>query len=206
MPHSSETVGAIFAALSKAQAQIQNPTKNAVNPHFKSKYTTLDEGLNVAREALTAVGLCIHQRTFMEGNLVMLETILGHTSGEWLSSYYPVIAAPFKPQDGISSLTYARRAALFAAVGIAGEDDDGNAANKAGLIEAPPKKEEPKIDVDQLYKDMKEDLNLCATIGDLDDWAELYRPQKNLLKKAQQVEITSNFNSIKEKFKETANV
>jgi hypothetical protein len=204
MNNASETVGAIFAALAKAQADIQNPTKNAINPHFKSKYTTLDEGLNVAREALTAVGICIYQRTFLDGNLLMLETVLGHTSGEWLSSYYPVIGAPFKPQDGLSSVTYARRAALFAAVGIAGEDDDGNTANKAGVIEAPVKKV-PEVDLAALYNDMLDDLHACVTTQDLEEWADLYRPQKPLLRRSQQTELTTNFNSLKEKFKEIEN-
>ena len=129
-PFQSESVGAIFTALAKAQAAIQNPTKNATNPHFKSKYATLDEGLNVVREALSEVGICVFQRTYIVDNMVILETVLGHSSGEWLSSNYPVIAFPYKPQDGLSSLTYARRGALFAAVGIAGEDDDGNTSNK----------------------------------------------------------------------------
>ena len=204
MQNSSETVGSIFSALAKAQAEIQNPTKNAINPHFKSKYTTLDEGLNVAREALTAVGICIYQRTYMDGNLLMLETILGHSSGEWLSSAYPVIGTPFKPQDGLSSVTYALRAALFAAVGIAGEDDDGNTANKAGVIEVPLRKV-PEVDLEALYKDMKEDLDACLSIEELEDWADLYRPQKPLLKKSQQTEVTNLFNSLKEKFKEIQN-
>lgn len=116
-PFQSETVGTIFKALAAAQKEIQNPAKNAKNTHFKSTYTTLDEGLNVTREALSAVEIAVFQRTYMTDSLLMLETVLGHASGEWLCSHYPVITVPYKPQDGLSALTYARRGALFAAVG-----------------------------------------------------------------------------------------
>jgi hypothetical protein len=201
MQTTSETVSAIFAALGQAQATMPNPRKNAINPRFGSGYSTLDEGLNVAKAALSAVGICIIQTTYMDGTILMLETKLGHTSGEWIASHYPVIGAPFKPQEGLSSLTYARRAALFTLVGIAGEDDDdGNAANKVGVIEAPKKEPEPELSEDavtELFSDMTIDLDNCQTIQDLDDWAELYRPQKHLLKKTQQVEVTSRFNKRK---------
>lgn len=201
MTDASPTVGKIFSALAKAQAAISNPAKNKINPRFGSTYSTLDEGLNVVREALTSVEICVIQTTYMQDNLLMLETKLGHSSGEWISSHYPVIGAPFKPQDGLASMTYARRAALFAIVGIAGEDDDGNAANKAGNIpDTTPKQSEPEIDENQqaeLFADMTLDLGKCETLLDLDEWAELYRPQKPLLKKSQQVEVTAKFNELK---------
>jgi hypothetical protein len=210
MQTTSESVGTIFAALAKAQGIMQNPRKNAINPRFGSAYSTLDEGLNVAREALASVDVCIIQTTYMQDHLLMLETRLGHSSGEWISSHYPVIGTPFKPQDGLASLTYARRAALFALVGIAGEDDDGNAANKAGMIQLPTpaveeKKEISDEEIMKLYNDMTSDLNSCQTMEDLDDWAELYRPQKQLLRKEQQIEITSIFTKVKATLKEENN-
>lgn len=208
MNNQSDTVGFIFTALGQAQATMPNPRKNAINPRFGSGYSTLDEGLNVAREALSAVGICIIQTTYMDGGLLMLETKLGHTSGEWISSYYPVIGTPFKPQDGLSSLTYARRAALFALIGIAGEDDDGNAANKAGSIEAPKKEDEPEVPDDErleLLTDMKLDLNKCESLSDLNDWAELYKPQKALLRQKEQKEVTEAFNKRKSELKEENN-
>ena len=70
-PFQSDSVGAIFKALAEAQAQIQNPTKNAKNNHFKSAYTTLDEGLNVIREALSAVEIAVFQRTYMTDSLLI---------------------------------------------------------------------------------------------------------------------------------------
>lgn len=200
MQNSSPTVGFIFTDLAKAQAAISNPTKNKINPRFGSAYSTLDEGLNVVRDALTLFGMCVIQTTYMDAGLLMLRTTLGHNSGEWISSDYPVIGTPFKPQDGLASMTYARRAALFAMVGIAGEDDDGNTANKS-TIEAPAQKEPaPEISSDEqdiLLDDMRLDLKACKTADDLDDWVELYKPQKILLRQSQQKEITEIFNSVK---------
>lgn len=189
-------VGTIFAALAKAQASIQNPIKNASNPHFKSRYSTLDEGLNVARDALSAVGIAIFQRTYVIDNLLMLETVLGHESGESLSSHYPVIAIPYKPQDGMSCLTYARRAALFAAVGIAGEDDDGNTAQKATTIEHKPKVD-TKASTDLLTK-MKADLVQCKTTEDLGIWTAVNRENKAKLSISDQAIIVREYKNVAE--------
>lgn len=197
MPHpfQSESVGAIFAALSKAQAEIQNPSKNATNPHFKSKYSTLDEGLNVIREALSAVGICVFQRTYIVDSIVILETVLGHSSGEWLSSNYPVIAMPYKPQDGLSSLTYARRGALFAAVGIAGEDDDGNQANKAGSIAKPQKEAVSEEESAKILSEMIDGLNKCKNAEDLTIWHATNKNVKHKLVLTDQAAIVRQYNA-----------
>lgn len=211
MQTQSETVGFIFTALSQAQATMPNPRKNAINPRFGSGYTTTDEVLNVAREHLSAVGICIIQTTYMDGGLLMVETKLGHTSGEWIASHYPVIGTPFKPQDGLSSLTYARRAALCALIGIAGEDDDdGNTANKAGEIAVPVVEKEPEpglseAEQDDLYQTMTNDLETVETLDDLADWSDVYKPQKELLRFSQQKEVVAAFNKRKAQLKEENN-
>ena len=129
--NTSETINEIAAALAKAQAGIQNPAKESENPHFKSRYADLSSGLNAVRPTLAANGIAIIQATGMEGDLMMLETRLVHVSGQWIGSIYPVCRFPTKQQEAGSALTYARRYALFALVGIAGEDDDGNEASKS---------------------------------------------------------------------------
>ena len=60
-PFQSESVGAIFTALAKAQAAIQNPTKNATNPHFKSTYASLPQILSEVKPILNDVGLVLTQ-------------------------------------------------------------------------------------------------------------------------------------------------
>ena len=199
-PFQSDTVGAVFTALAEAQKTIQNPTKNAKNSHFKNTYTTLDEGLNVVREALSAVGLCVFQRTYMTDTVLMLETVLGHSSGEWLASHYPVISIPYKPQDGLAALTYARRGALFAAVGIAGEDDDGNTANKATTITTV--KENPASK--DLLQSMTHELHKCKTHEDLAVWTVSNKDNKARLTLTDQALIVSEYKQIQKMINEEA--
>jgi hypothetical protein len=139
-------IDAISAALAKAQGQMANPSKGAVNPHFKSQYADLSAGLNAIRAALSANGIAIVQQTRMNDDMLMLHTMLSHASGQWIGSLWPVVKLPAAPQVIGSALTYARRYTLFALAGIAGEndDDDGNAASRKDEDEG------PLIDADQL--------------------------------------------------------
>lgn len=133
----SETIGKISDALAKAQSILKNPVKDAVNPHFRNNYATLDAGLNVVREALSKHSIALIQATRVDGDILILETRLAHSSGEWFEAEYPACRFPAKPQEMGSAMTYAKRYALFSFVGIAGEDDDdGNAAN-ANTVSAP---------------------------------------------------------------------
>lgn len=134
----SERIDAVSAALAKAQGQIENPSKSALNPHFKSQYADLSAGLNAIRAALSANNLAVVQTTRMRDDMLMLHTMLAHGSGQWIASEWPVVKLPSPPQAIGSALTYARRYTLFALVGIAGEDDDddGNAASGREGIDA----------------------------------------------------------------------
>lgn len=205
-PYQTDTVGLIYKALAEAQREIQNPVNNARNSHFKSTYTTLDEVLNVCREALSQVGIGIFQRTYMADGILMLETVLGHSSGEQLASHYPVISVPFKPQDGLSALTYARRGALCAAVGIAGEDDDGNAAQKATVINT--KKPEPPAAEPQnsskLLDEMTSGLEDCNTESELAVWTLANKANKRNLTLADQAVITKFYKQVQDRIKEQA--
>lgn len=203
-PFQSDTVGAIFCDLAKAQKTIQNPAKNAKNTHFKNTYTTLDEGLNVVREALSAVNICVFQRTYMTDTLLMLETVLGHSSGEWLASHYPVIAVPYKPQDGLSALTYARRGALFAAVGIAGEDDDGNAANKATTIATTKSIVDDNVSA-ALLAEMMAGLQSCQNEEELNVWTLSNKSNKSNLTLTDQALITRAYKQTMDRLKEQTN-
>jgi hypothetical protein len=131
MMQTSETIEAIAAALAKAQGEILNPAKEAENPHFRSHYADLSAGINAVRSCLSKNAIAFTQATHLDGDVLMMETRLVHSSGQWIASIFPVCRFPAKPQEVGSAMTYARRYALFALVGIAGEDDDGEAANKA---------------------------------------------------------------------------
>jgi hypothetical protein len=136
MQRSSETIGAIAAALAKAQAELTNPEKalvatiRASHPRDQDqtfRYAALSSGLDIVRKALGGHEIATVQTTAIdnEAGLIRLTTTLAHSSGEWLSSEWPVcpIGDTATPRRMGSALTYARRYALFTLVGIAGEDD-----------------------------------------------------------------------------------
>jgi hypothetical protein len=136
MQRSSDTIGAIAAALAKAQAELTNPEKaliatiRASSPREKDqtfRYAALSSGLDIVRKALGGHEIATVQTTAIdkEAGLIRLTTTLAHSSGEWLSSEWPVcpVSETATPRRMGAALTYARRYALFTLVGIAGEDD-----------------------------------------------------------------------------------
>ena len=136
MQRASETIGAIAAALAKAQAELTNPEKSltatirASHPRDRDqtfRYAALSSGLDIVRKTLGGHEIATVQTTAIdhEAGLIRLTTTLAHASGEWLSSEWPVcpIAETAAPRRMGAALTYARRYALFTLVGIAGEDD-----------------------------------------------------------------------------------
>jgi hypothetical protein len=130
----SETIGALAAALAKAQGEISPATMDRTAKITQTagyKYATLTSLWESARTALSANGLAVTQVTDFDtnGDIVLLTTLL-HSSGEWISGVYPIRTADTKPQTLGSALTYARRYALGALVGLTSDDDDdGTAAN-----------------------------------------------------------------------------
>ena len=136
MQRCSESVGALAAALAKAQAAIANPEKSLtatiVSPFPREgsrtfRYAPLSSGLDLVRKCLGQREIATVQTTAIEPavGMVNLTTMLAHASGEWIASDWPVcsVAETAHPQRMGAALTYARRYALFTLVGIAGEDD-----------------------------------------------------------------------------------
>ena len=121
----SESIGNLATALSAAQGKITGALKDSENPFFKSKYADLASVWDACRTALSENGLAVIQTTTAEDTL---RTILVHKSGEWIEGYLKIKAKDESPQAQGSGLTYARRYALAAIVGIAQVDDDANAA------------------------------------------------------------------------------
>lgn len=128
---SSESITTIMPALLKARGAFKAAVKDGKNPHFQSKYVTLDAAIAAVNDALLANDVLLIQPTRVEDSRTILETRLIHASGEWIGGEYTVHAVKNDPQGEGSALTYARRYALMALVGIAPEDDDGNAATAA---------------------------------------------------------------------------
>jgi len=127
----SDQLDALGAALSKAQAAIKVAAKDANNPFFKSQYADLPAVWAACQKALTDNGLSFTQVPDFDDANAWLETMILHSSGQWISGRYPVRPVKNDPQGMGSAMTYARRYALAAMVGVVAgdEDDDGNAAS-----------------------------------------------------------------------------
>jgi len=136
MQRSSNKIGALAAALAKAQAEITNPEKSLTatiqSPFPREgqrtfRYASLSSGLEIVRKCLGQHEIATVQATAIDRDtgLVKLTTTLVHASGEWMSSDWPVcpVGDTVAPHRMGAALTYARRYALFTLVGIAGEDD-----------------------------------------------------------------------------------
>lgn len=124
----SENIAELAAALSKAQANITGALKDSANPFFKSKYADLASCWDACRKQLTDNGLSVIQTTDIVSDTVVVRTTLAHSSGQWISGVLPVKAKDDGPQAQGSGITYARRYALAAIVGLAQIDDDAEAA------------------------------------------------------------------------------
>ena len=124
----SEQINELAAALSKAQASITGALKDSANPFFKSKYADLASCWDACRKQLTDNNLSVIQTTDIVLDTVVVRTTLAHSSGQWISGILPVRAKDESPQAQGSGITYARRYALAAMVGLAQIDDDAEAA------------------------------------------------------------------------------
>ena len=118
----------LFAAIAAAQGEVENATKNAQNPHFKSRYADLAEVLNTVRPVFAAHKLAITQSTEYDGTLVSVTTCIGHASNGYITNTAACVPAKSDAQAIGSASTYLRRYSLAAMAGVAQEDDDGNAA------------------------------------------------------------------------------
>ncbi len=125
----SNTIKELAAALAKFQSTVPNVGKDGMNPYFKSKYATLENTISTVRADLAKNGLSFSQFPTGENELA---TILMHSSGEYIKATAKMSPKDNTPQGQGSAITYLRRYALSAILGIATEDDDdGNAASTA---------------------------------------------------------------------------
>jgi hypothetical protein len=117
----SETTGALSDAIAKAQAEIKNPPKNKINPHFKSRYADLPAILETILPIYAKFGIALMQGTTVSDTGIILTTRISFKN-EWIESDYPVCQFA-TPQQQMSALTYAKRAALQVMGLVCGDDD-----------------------------------------------------------------------------------
>lgn len=225
MRRSSENVAAIATALAKAQIELSNPAKSMLgsvypgNLHESPKnfrYAPLSGGLEIIRKALGGQQIAVTQTTEIDATngLVNLTTLLIHTSGEWISSNWPIcrLSEISAPRRMGAALTYARRYALFTLVGIAGDDDlDGpdinRQANAADVQQSPAgAANEPSrgsrsskspvnstADVEATRTDLLAEIEALLTLEQLEARAASILKTKNLLPPADAKQIEAAF-------------
>lgn len=127
----SKEIGELAKALAAAQGELKHPKKSSENPFFKSRYADLSAVWDACREPLSTHGLSVVQTTVPHETGVVIETMLVHVSGQWITGHLVMTPKDRGPQALGSAITYGRRYGLQAIVGVApeDEDDDGNAAS-----------------------------------------------------------------------------
>ncbi|MGN1245586.1 MAG: ERF family protein [Muribaculaceae bacterium] len=157
----STEISAISAAVSAFQGEIEQPSLNKENPYFKSRYVDLSGVLKSAQKLLAKNGLAVMQ-IISGGDII---TLLTHKSGQWIKSICPIGNYKSQQERG-SAITYTKRYAICAMLGIAADtDDDGNSATDAdkkgnGKTLPPNDNYTKKIPDDMLMQALKE-LDAC---------------------------------------------
>ncbi len=144
----SESIVDLAKALTVLQGQLKTVPKDKVNPVHKSKYADLSAIWEMCRKPLADNGLSLVQTTEIAENNVILETTLLHSSGQWLRGKLSLNPAKLDPQGVGSSMTYGRRSAMCALLGIAADEDDDGGGGSRG-------KDKTVIDSDWLKKSLK---------------------------------------------------
>lgn len=148
----SEQINELISALAKAQGEMSAASKDCNNPFFKSKYADLNSIWMACRDPLSKNGLAVTQTTVESGDGLYLETLLGHSSGQYIISRMPIRVKSDGKTNELqvlgSCLTYLRRYALAAIVGVApNEDDDGNSGNGYQANKHEPHQENQQITI-----------------------------------------------------------
>jgi cAMP phosphodiesterase len=147
----------LFGALAKAQSEMATAELNCQNPYYKSKYADMAEIVRVSRPALTKNGLSVIQRILPNAqNQNVLHTVLCHSSGEWIDSQMIINPPKTDIQSIGSAITYLRRYAYAALVGVitSDEDDDGETA----MVRTEPIKPKSVTINDEQYEILAQEL------------------------------------------------
>lgn len=128
--YQSQDITELAKALLAVQSQLQPALKDAKNPFTKSSYATLNSVMETCRAALLANGILLTQFPVPAaiGHLGLATKLIHAESGQWHSSLAVIPLPKADPQGMGSALTYARRYALVAMLGMVTEDDDGESA------------------------------------------------------------------------------
>lgn len=156
----SEVITELAAAMVAAQVLIGNAKKESENTFLKkgdgkpARYADLASVMDACKAALNGNGIAILQSPApAEHGFLALDTVLMHKSGQWFSGRAQVPLPKNDPQGYGSALTYARRYALAAMVGVCPEDDDAEAAMGRGANAKSISRQQPSSAQDSLSND-----------------------------------------------------
>ena len=164
-------INELAAALVQAQAEFSAVPKTSVNPFYSSRYADLASVVKAAQPVLAKHGLAVSQHPTVVDGEPSLTTYLLHSSGQSLVSTMRLCAAKHDPQGQGAAITYARRFAYQAVLGlVADDDDDGNRAT--AVKQAEPKRGMPagerspadvaRTDLAAMLKAKKLDMGVAA--------------------------------------------
>lgn len=195
----SEQINEIAKAMSVAQGEMNPASKNSSNPHFKSKYADLASIWDVIRSPLRKSEICVWQDVISTEVGISVTTRLTHSSGQWVE-FGPLEIPLFKRDaQGVgSAISYGKRYAIGAALGVVSdEDDDGNAAcaqskPKVQVITTQQAKE--LDDLFEVVPDYKEVVLKSLKSRNINSFKELTvelyeRVQKGLFNKLNETEL-----------------
>ena len=144
----STSITTIAKSLAAASASLRNPGQDATNPHFRSKYTSLVGLIDSLRAPLAAQGIIVLQPVSSPvAGRVRVETVLLHSSGEWMSSTADLPSGATAQSFG-AAVAYLRRYALQSMLGVSGDadaDDDGEAERVKAEKPLTKRKAEPVL-------------------------------------------------------------
>ena len=128
MIRSSEAIEAISAALVAAQSELEAVDRNATNPAYGGRsYASLDALVSTSRPVLARHGLAVVQMPWWDGEVDYLVTRVIHSSGQWIEAAMRLYLAKYDAQSQAAAITYGRRHAYSAALGIVTEDENPRA-------------------------------------------------------------------------------
>lgn len=163
----SAQLNELYTALSKAQSEMEVSKPTKLNPFFRSKYSDLPNIVKSSRPYLSKNGLSIIQRILTNSNgRMFLYTRLCHSSGQWIESNMPINPSKGDIQSIGSYITYIKRYAYSAMVGVVSsdEDDDGEAAMKEKRAQKPTVEKISKKELEELSNALKDEEKVLKSI------------------------------------------
>lgn len=172
----SDQITNIVPALLAFQSTVRAVKRDGNNPHFKSKYATLENVMDAVKPSLNENGLVVMQApaSIVDG-AVSVTTALYHTSGEYMTATLHVPLGKRDPQGVGSAITYGLRYSLMAMLGLPPtDDDDGESAMDREGQYATNRKSSAALKREDAWAEFEADLRDVKSLAALEkckaDW------------------------------------